>query len=37
MDLPGTDRVGVTRGESWHPGTDVELTNTPPEPSVSPD
>ena len=37
MDLPGTDRVGVTHGESWRPGTDVELTNTPPEPSVSPD
>jgi hypothetical protein len=35
--LPGTDRIGVTRAESWDPGTDVELTTTPPEPSFSPD
>ena len=35
--LPGTDQLGVTRGESWLPGTVVELTNPQPEPSVSPD
>lgn len=35
--LPCTDCIGVTRGESWHAGTDVEMSHTPPEPSVSPD
>lgn len=35
--LPGTDQLGGSRRECWRPGTEVELSATQKEPSVSPD